>query len=126
MEAILAWVVAKVGLPPVIAYVVMLVVQNFSKAEVKALVDTFKGLWDVVKNVPRRWNSERDRVKKLVAELRAAGKYDEAASKEFKSRAKATARVLAGIVEDLINVVIDLVFVLLPFVNMFWAWKSKK
>jgi len=124
MEVVMAaatWVAAKLGMTGGMVYGAMLVIQLLSKAELKALIAAGRGFVDLVTNVPRRWKSETARIREIVAKLREDGQMDEAAAKEAKMALQVAVRVLVGIVEDVLNSLIDLLFVLVPFINAIYA-----
>ncbi len=110
------FILGKLGTPGLaIAFVVWLA-QYLTPEARQALWETAKGLWNTLSNIPRRYRSERDRVRAQVADLRAKGIEDEAAVKESKAVFKNGFRVAGGMVEDVGNSLVDLAFIILPIV----------
>ena len=125
MDWIIEWIAPKLGPAGIVLYLVVFVLQHFSKSDRAALVEMVKGLWSALTNIPRRWKSERDRMREKIAKLRAAGLEDAAAVKEVSLGAKAGVRVAAGVFEDVMCRVIDLAVVLVPFLATLWKAVTK-
>lgn len=91
------------------------IVQFYRSEERQAVLELWDGLWDTLRNIPRRWTSEIARVRERVALLRRAGLDDKAAVRAFGIYAKGLVRVVSGTVEDVLNLLIDIIVILLPF-----------
>lgn len=142
MESILTWIAAKMGIPPWLAIVLAAVIVQYMTAPKEgwtAIKDLFTGLADAIRNAPRRFKSEWNRVNekiglledltspdRLVREgaLIALGlpldaKIDvarEVAIAQVKQALKSFGRGISGIVEDVWNTFVDAGFVFVPWV----------
>ena len=116
MEWVMSWVAERLGPFGLVVYLVLLVSQHLSKADREAVIEMARGLWAIVANVPRRWRSERSRLKTKIAVLRASGLDDAAAVKATSVTLKSLVRVVTGFQEDVLCRLIDLGVVLVPFV----------
>lgn len=98
-----------------------------TKAAWKDLVNSFRNL---ITNIPRRWSSEVVRLSDVKAALLAtknSSDDDVAAIKAFATKLYASSRVISGIVEDSLNIVIKaLVFIGPPLVAVYRRFVLKK
>ncbi len=88
--------------------------QKETKVAWKELVKAFNHIFS---NIPRRWNSEQERineVKQRLVELGTDEANDELVVKEFAEYAYKISRSIGGIVEDTLNLGIKFVIFIAP------------
>ncbi len=105
----------------------------FGKETRAAFRELVESITNVFTNIPRRWQSERERmrvVKQRLLDLGTDKANDAVVVKEFSEWGLSMSRVIAGIVEDVLNVVIKTaVFVTPPalaFYRRFILPKKRK
>jgi len=115
------------------AFVIVVGQWAFGKETRAAFRELVESITNVFTNIPRRWQSERDRmqvVKQRLLDLGTDKANDALVVKEFSEWGLSTSRVIAGIVEDVLNVVIKAaVFVTPPalaFYRRFILPKKRK
>lgn len=111
------------------AILIGIVAQYYRSEARQAVMSLFKGLLDVVKNTPRRFDSELSRVKEKIAALRAAGTdkaKQTAALDEVKLAFKPLIRAASGWVEDIGNSAVDAVFAVAPVIVSLWLWNVNR
>lgn len=108
-------ILPRLGAFGIVLYVLLQAARYFKPEERKMIVEAARGTYDILKNIPRRWRSEIDRIEIKVAALQASGLDDEAAVKEAAIELRAVIRVIIGSLEDIANRIIDLGVVLIPF-----------
>lgn len=121
MEGLIGWiaqVIDSTGSVSVTIGVAMIVLQWVFKKEMKvAFIDFVKAFKNLFANIPRRWESEADRVTAIkLALLSSSSSEDDvrAAIKEFAAWGYSFSRVIAGIVEDVLSIVVRAVVLVLP------------
>lgn len=112
------------------AIVIMLLQYAFKKETKAAWKDLVSSFGNLVKNVPRRWKSEVVRLADVKAALLAtenSGDDDIAAVKAFATKLYASVRVISGIIEDSLNILVK-VFVLIapPLIALYRRFILKK
>lgn len=127
MDELFVWGMSKLGVSAGIVYLALFLLRHFSKTERQNWVEVYEGFVDLGKNVVRRWNSERARSAEVYAKAREIIESADASDDEkkiaerklamesAKTEAKGIIRVVSGTIEDVGNIVVDLVFLIVPF-----------
>lgn len=114
MESILPWVLGKMSIGGPWLAVLLVVGQFYFSAERVAMIEALKKFKDLFWNIPRRWRSEHRRIAGIILKLDKKQLEDAAAQKRASLEVKGAIRVFAGIIEDALCAVVDLVVAVLP------------
>lgn len=127
MSEVLSWIVGSLGtigaFGSIGALVVVIFQWVFNKETKAAWKDLRESFVTLFANIPRRWNSEQQRMAEVTRKLLATNNTaddDSAALKAFATNGYAMVRVLSGIVEDVGNIIIKaLIFVGPPVLALY-------